>query len=157
MRFSQFWHRRTPGDSGDEPATPEVWRDSGIAAEVEAFLAGRFVDYLVSRRQPVPAWAVINRLAHADRTELLHLVAGMGPDGIPVPAAAQPQWEASERFVAGHLLATTGSSDDLRRIQRATLIPLELRLIERTKVERVTAEKVLEAGIEALDGFRPGR
>jgi hypothetical protein len=157
MRFPHFWHRRTPDETGDELATSHAWQDSGLAAEVEAFLAGRMVDHLVAHHQPVPAWAVINRLAHSDRPQLVCLVEGVSADPFLSHPSAQPRWEASERFVAGHLLATTGSPDDLWRLQRATLVPLELRLIERTKVEHISAEQVLEAGVEALDGFRPGR
>lgn len=157
MRFPHFGQRGRPDGDGDERASPDEWRYSGLADEVEAFLAGRYVDHLATRRQPVPPWAVINRLAHADRTELVNLVAGMGPDGIPVPRAVQPQWEESERFVAAHLLATSGSPEAIRRVQRTTLIPLELALIERVKTERLTAEQVLEAGAAALGGDRPGR
>lgn len=166
MRFPHF-RRRPPEDHGtsgghgprEELTSPRAWPDSGIGAEVEAFLAGRMVDHLVAHQLPVPAWAVINRLAHATRAELVRLVEGMGmgPDGHLSSAAVQPQWESSERFVAGHLLATTGSADDLWRVQRATLVPLELSLIGRTRLERLTAEQVLEAGAEALEGFRPGR
>jgi hypothetical protein len=158
MRFPHF-RRRPPEDRrpGEGLASPRAWPDSGIGAEIEAFLTGRMVDHLAAQQLPVPAWAVINRLAHATRAELVQLVEGTGRDGDLGRTIVQPQWEASERFVAGHLLATTGSADDLWRVQRATLVPLELRLITHTKLGRLTAEQVLDAGVEALEGFRPGR
>ena len=48
----------------------------GRPTEIEAFLGGRFVDHLAKHGQPVPAWAVVNRLAHADHAELVRLVDG---------------------------------------------------------------------------------
>lgn len=44
----------------------------------------------------------------------------------------------AERFVAGHLLTAARTPEDLGRIQRATLVPLELALSERSKTERLT-------------------
>jgi hypothetical protein len=59
--------------------------------------------------------------------------------------------------VAGHLLARGRTPEDLGRLQRATLVPLELGLIERTKIDRLTADEVLELAAEAVDSFHPGR
>jgi hypothetical protein len=58
--------------------------------------------------------------------------------------------------VAGHLLAKATTAEDLARVQRAALVPVELKLIERSKLHRLTAEQVLEAGSEALDSFHFG-
>jgi hypothetical protein len=157
MRFPHFWHRSTPGDPDDELATSRPWRDSGLAAEVEAFLAGRLVDHLSGRHQPVPPWAALNRLAHADLADLLRLLEGVDLGWLAHPSSGQAYWAPAERFVAGHLLATARTPEDLGRVQRATLVPLELGLIERSKFERLTPEQVLDAGAEALDSFRPGR
>jgi hypothetical protein len=134
-----------------------AWRDSGLAGEVAAFLEGRLVDHFAGAGQTVPAWAVLNRLAHADRLELVRLVEGVGLDRIAHPSSGQPPWVATERFVAGHLLAKATTAEDLARVQQAALVPVELRLIERSKIDRLTAEQVLEAGSEALDTFRFGR
>jgi hypothetical protein len=73
------------------------------------------------------------------------------------PSAGQRYWTPAERFVAGHLLAAARTPEDLGRIQRATLVPLELALIERSKIDQLTPEQVLDAGAEALDSFRSGR
>jgi hypothetical protein len=42
-------------------------------------------------------------------------------------------------------------------LQRAALVPLELGLIERTKIERLSADEVLELAAKAVDSFHPGR
>jgi hypothetical protein len=36
-------------------------------------------------------------------------------------------------------------------------VPLELELIARTNVDRLTADRVLELGAEAVDSFHAGR
>jgi hypothetical protein len=157
MRFPHFWHRQTPSDPDDEPTTSRAWRDSGLADEVQAYLAGALVDRLSATRQPVPVWAVLNRLAHADRADLLRLVEGADVDWVAHPSSRQPYWMPAERFVAGDLLAAARTPEDLGRTQRATLVPLELALIERSKIERLTPEQVLNESAEALDSFRSGR
>jgi hypothetical protein len=60
-------------------------------------------------------------------------------------------WATAERFVAGHLLARAATPDRLRQLQLEVLVPVEMRLIDRSKVDRVTADEVLEAGADALD------
>jgi hypothetical protein len=163
MRFPHFWHPWhpwrpvPPSEPDDGLASSRAWRDSGLADEVEAFLAGRMVDHLTASRRPVPAWAVLNRLAHADRSDLVHFVEGANVDWTVHPSFGQPYWAAAERFVAGHLLARGRTPEDLGRLQRATLVPLELGLIERTKIDRLTADEVLELAAEAVDSFHPGR
>jgi hypothetical protein len=156
MRFPRFWHRPA-SDSGAWSTTSRAWRDSGLADEVEAFLTGRLVDHLSGCRQPVPAWAALNRLAHADRDELRNLVERGGELRVTHPSFVQPQWMATERFIAGQVLARSGTAEALARIQRTMLIPLELQLIEWAKIEPLTEEQVLQAGAQALDTYRSGR
>jgi hypothetical protein len=154
MRFRRKRKRR-PG-AEQAPAADRAWKDSGLADEVEAFLGGRFVDHLAKHGQPVPVWAVINRLAHADHAELVHLVDGDLLDaryGAPKPHA----WAVHERFIAANVLVTRGRTPEgLREIQRGVLVPLELRLIEDTRHEKMTAEQVLDAGARALESFPTG-
>ncbi len=145
------------GDPDEWSPTSRSWPDSGLSDEVEAFLTGRFVDHLAARHEPVPVWAVLNRLAHADSRELRSLVEGFASDWVIHPSLAPPRWLASERFIAGQLLAQAATPEELVRIQRRVLIPLELQLIERAKQGNLTPEQVLEAGAEALDTFRSDR
>lgn len=156
MRIPRFWHRRLEGDAAGLESSG-AWRESGLAGEVQAFLAGRLVVHLTATHQPVPAWAALNRLAHADRPELVRLVEGATVGWETHPSAEMPYWAAAERFVAGHLLARAPTPGDLARLQGATLVPLELRLIEQSKVDRLTVDKVLEMAAEALDTYRTGR
>ena len=128
-----------------------------MADELEAFLAGRLVDHMTANHQPVAAWAVLNRLAHADRSDLVGFVEGATVDWVVHPSSRQPYWVASERFVAGHVLALARTPEDLGHLQRAALVPLELGLIERTKIDQLTADQVLELGAKAVDSFYPGR
>src|ERR687897_327436 len=68
----RFWWFRRPvprSDPCDGLDMSRAWRDSGLADEIQAFLAGRLVNHLTAYRQPVPAWAALNRLAHADRSD----------------------------------------------------------------------------------------
>ena len=154
MRFRRK-RERSPG-AEQAPAADRAWKDSGLADEVEAFLGGRFVDHLAKHGQPVPVWAVINRLAHADHAELVHLVDGDLLDaryGAPKPHA----WAVHERFIAANVLVTRGTTPEgLREIQRGVLVPLELRLIEDTRHEKMTAEQVLDAGARALESVPTG-
>jgi hypothetical protein len=159
MWFPHFRRQPEPQDNprGDDLDASRSWRDSGLADEIELFLRGRLVEHMTVNRRPVPAWAVLNRLAHADRSELVRLVEGVEISWITHPSTAQPYWAPAERFVAGHMLARARTPEELGRLQRAALVPLELGLIERATSERLTADQVLEMGAEALDSFHPGR
>ncbi|HEY8524437.1 MAG TPA: hypothetical protein VIL48_05720 [Acidimicrobiales bacterium] len=151
--------RRAPGRSGHEAGTgraePCAWRESGLADEVEAFLAGRLADLYAAAGRPPPPWVAINRLAHAGRDELLHVVEGERVPPYLHPSIRAAQWRVTERFVAGALLAQARTPEELAAIQREALVPVELALIERSKVERLTPEAVIEAGAEALDARHP--
>jgi hypothetical protein len=156
VKMPHFWRfrrpvpQRSPDDGVD---LSQVWRDSGLAEEVQAFLAGRLVNRLTADRQPVPAWAALNRLAHADRSDLVRLVAGGSTASTAPSSSGHASWAAAERFVAGHMLARARTPEELEHVQRATLVPLELMLIERTKTERLSADEVLQLGAEAVDSF----
>lgn len=151
----RYFRRLRPRDRSDESSAPAPdargWAYAGVGDEVEAYLAGRYVDHLVQRKRPVPAWAVVNRLAHATRDELARVVDG-SVTSRGSPASRRVAWEESERFLAGTLLARTDGADDLAALQFTSLVPLELALIETVRHERLDAEQVLAASAEALDG-----
>ena len=126
-----------------------------MADEVEAFLGGRFVDYLAKHGQPVPAWAVVNRLAHADHAELVRLVDGDLLDARH--GAAKPHaWAVPERFIAANILVTRAHAERLRDPAGGPRAGLELRLIEDTRHEKMTAEQVLDAVARSLESFPTG-
>lgn len=151
MRFLHRFRRRLPPpDPSRSDRELRDWAHTGLADELEAFLAGRYVDFLAARHRPVPAWAVVNRLAHGTRDELARIV-----EGRTGPQASPPQrrvaWEESERFLAAQLLARTADAGELLALQLASLVPLELALVERVKTERLDAEQVLAMSAEAVE------
>lgn len=145
------WRRAQPDRSGDLPVGSGSWRESDVGDEVSAILEGRAVAYFLVRGQHVPPWAVLNRLAHADWSELVHLVEGDEPGRTAGTGAPRVAWATTERFVAGQLLARAATPDRLRQIQLDVLVPVEMGLIDRSRVDRLTADDVLEAGAQALD------
>ena len=101
MRHFRFLRGRARGDATSRPATEaREWAHAGVADEVEAYLAGRYVELMVARKRPVPAWAVVNRLAHATRDELGRVVEGTTMSR-GSPPSRRVAWEESERFLAG--------------------------------------------------------
>jgi hypothetical protein len=97
-----------------------------LAAECEAFLAGRYPAYLVHRGRPVPAWAWTNPLAHAPEEQLRSMIStrgdAMGPAG---------GWPHALCYVAGELLDLAERCGPLTELQANSLVPLELELISR--------------------------
>jgi hypothetical protein len=87
---ARFWRRRPRSSQGDGLIGSPAGPDPGLAGEVAAFLEGRLVDHLAGAGHTVPAWAVLNRLAHADRPALVRLVDGVGHDRIAHPSSGQP-------------------------------------------------------------------
>lgn len=153
MRFRRFRHAEAGAYPAPPPAEPREWADSGLADEVEAYLAGQYVDHLTAQGHPVPVWSVLNRLAHADHAALVRLV-----EGNPGDRAHKPHpWAVSERFIAARLIATRGSTPEgLDAIQQGVLVPLELSLIERARHDRLTPDVILDLGIRALDSHPAG-
>jgi hypothetical protein len=146
-----FWHVRRGAtrreDSDAAPPAPAEWPEAAVSEEVVALLAGRVVDYYTAIRQEIPPWAALNRLAHADRTELFDLVARRVPAGVARP------WSAAELLIAARLLVQARTPDDLRRVQQGALVPLELLLVDRWRPERLGPDEVLDAAVDALGTF----
>ncbi len=92
-----------------------------IVAEAEATEAGRLLEWH-GWRDDLPGWMVVNALAHGDWDRLAALAEG-GAD--PNPARG-----AVVAFLASETLATAGSPAGLDVLQRAYLVPLELRLLD---------------------------
>jgi hypothetical protein len=167
----RFFRPRRRDEGHSQPLAPAVaraappadavpsgdWAPSGIGEEVEAFLEGRYVDMLGSEGRPIPVWAALNRLAHTDHKGLVGLVAGAGMPSHPRPNARRHAWAEEERFLAATLLARAGGTPEgLGRLQREALVPVELELISRAAIERMTTHDVLDAGSEALESHTSG-
>jgi hypothetical protein len=102
--------------------------EEGIAAECEAFLAGTSARLLDRHERPVPSWAWVNVLAHADHGRMVQLASGVRDD-----------WRTSrtrdaaallEALAASLLAECSARAVPLRQLQRRRLVPLELRLAE---------------------------
>lgn len=108
-----------------------------LGRECEAYLDGRYVEWLDQEGLPVPAWARLNGAAHADLPTLRRRVT---PPGSRRPRS----WEEVEAVVTAAVVAAT-SEATLAGVQRAALIPLELELMRRTMSPRATLERVYRA------------
>lgn len=140
------------------PAEPAPVLPDGAAAvgdEVEAFLQGRLVDYFVARSRPVPAWTVLNKVAHATADELAALAGGPGKD--PTAEPDEPRWRSERRALAAQLLEDAPTPQQLADVQRKALVPLELWEIERSRTTTVTSRCVVEMATEVLDDLRADR
>jgi hypothetical protein len=105
--------------------------------EIEAFLEGRLVEHRSSRGRSVPAWAVVNKLAHGDASELARLAGGIGV------AEREPAWLGAQRGLAAELLAGRTPAQ-VACIQREVLVPLELWLVDRAESTTVTGRWAAE-------------
>jgi hypothetical protein len=110
--------------------------------DVAAFLAGRLVEYRSGRGRRVPAWAVLNPVAHADVGELAGLAGGAGE-------GREPAWLSGRRSLAAGLLKGRGPRE-IACIQREVLVPLELWLIERSATATVSARRAVEMAEDVL-------
>jgi len=115
---------------------PDVVVEDALAEECEAFLAGRWADCRRTQDRPLPPWAWLNQAAHADVGRLRE-------------AAGRPADKTSRRgddiqAVLARAVLAASAPDDLVRLQREVLVPLELHLMgavlsPRRAVELVTA------------------
>ena len=106
-----------------------------FADECASFLAGQWCDEFDDGR-PVPVWAWVNQVAHADEATLR------------ISAVAQPSDRRSDRVrstLARAVLAAADGGRELPDLQRELLVPIELSLMTddahspRHVVELVTA------------------
>ena len=93
-----------------------------IVREAERVLEGRTLEGFIARHERVPAWSLVALLAHASRRDLLRLAS---PLATPDPAG----WSGTVARLARDLLAMTDGDAGLLRLQRRSLVPLELMLL----------------------------
>lgn len=112
-----------------------------IGAEVEAFLAGEYLDYLDALNRDVPAWAWVNPLAHADGEELRAIAVHCRQRRLA--PSHRRRWHLLLASLAQRLLAVAERGPhDLGTIQRARLVPLELELAARPTGDRMGPDAV---------------
>jgi hypothetical protein len=154
MRFHPFSRHRwtTTGGAADEGAQPSTPARQ-LADETEAFLHGTLAGLLARQLRTLPPWLLVNGPAHATPGELRRLAQGKAAPVVLVgaPPSYRGAWMMAERSVLLHLLATAGDDDELGRVQREVLVPLELGLIERSTTESLTLGGIVAEVIDALD------
>jgi hypothetical protein len=100
----------------------EAVRARAVVAEAERMLKGRTLETFISRRQRVPAWSLVSLLGHASLSDLARLGSpGYGSDPLG--------WSGTVARLARELHMMAGDEVGLLRLQRWSLIPLELRLL----------------------------
>lgn len=93
-----------------------------VVREAERLLEGRTLEGFISRRDRVPAWSLIGLLGHGSRIDLMRLAA---PAASPDPAG----WSGTVARLASDLLVMTWDDPSLVRLQRRSLVPLELSML----------------------------
>ena len=94
--------------------------------EFDAFLAGRYADWLSTTHRAVPAWAWVNKVAHATIEEL-HTIA-TSPPPADAPSATVPWHNVSSLLAKVVLVVVNDDESRLARLQRDTLVPAELQV-----------------------------
>jgi hypothetical protein len=138
-------HGREPYEPDGEDELSSAWHVSDLADEVVAFLEGHLVDFYTFKGRLLPAWVAVNRLAHADRSELVTLVGGAARGPLRVP------WATTERFIAARVLAQAPMPELLDQLQSQVLVPVELEMLSHSEARGLDAEQVLAAAVSALD------
>lgn len=101
-------------------------RADQLVLECDALLAGGYADFLRRQGRPVPAWALVNAMAHASRHEL-EAWAADDDTAIDPDVVGTHQLRA---FLADDVLRHAGpDASTLIGLQRSRLIPLELDLL----------------------------
>lgn len=96
--------------------------ERAVVREAELVLRGRSLETFIARHERVPAWSLVALLGHASRRDLLRLASPLaGPD----PSG----WSGTVARLARDLLAMTEDEATLMRLQRRSLVPLELSLL----------------------------
>ncbi|HTW99834.1 MAG TPA: hypothetical protein VMD59_13715 [Acidimicrobiales bacterium] len=115
-----------------------------LLRETEAFLAGTYAGE-IGQRPPLPAWAAVNALAHGSLGTL------RGIAGSKADLAAVPDGGTAARLLAREVLNIVEDDEALLRVlQSAVLRPLELELIARSELGRLSAYEVVTTVRNAL-------
>ena len=102
-------------------------RDSTrLVNEAEAFLGGHARDTYQGARLPIPGWAELNWLAHAETEAVLARVRSEAC----LDESRQGSWEWAVDVLASTLVEAAGGSQSIvARVQRDCIIPMELALL----------------------------
>jgi hypothetical protein len=99
-----------------------------LVRETEAFLSGCYVEQAARDSTAIPAWALLNTVAHGDLARIKAAArSGLGPLRFALPLG----WSKAARELAREVAALVGDDEELlESIQLAVLIPFELEFIK---------------------------
>lgn len=123
-----------------------------LVADAEAFLSGVYAHHLRHHQDAVPGWARLNCLAHGDLASL-HKCRRSFAATKSAAFADWPEenWQRAQQLLASELLELVDNDpDNLSRVQRNVLVPLELRLIQREQESALTALELVQSTRSAL-------
>lgn len=112
---------------------------AGVAADCEAFLAGRYPEHLITQGRRVPAWAWLNQAAHARADVIIAAADRMPDDGRCLV------WTDARAAVASMVAAALVWGADLDEIQREVLVPLEIELAHEVLTPEALTRRVYQA------------
>lgn len=96
-----------------------------IGEECEAFLNGRWVEHLLRLGKPVPRWAWINKVAHADGVELHDL-----SDDLTAAVHSGDEFRWAAAFLAAEMIdLAAGRAALIEDMQQQVLVEVELELL----------------------------
>ena len=102
-------------------ASNEPDPDDGLGGECEAWLEGRWAEYLAVRGEPVPRWAWLNQVAHASEKAVRAMTR--------LPAVNDDEWFRLRGCVAESLIKeAAGKGVTVADLQRSVLLPIECAL-----------------------------
>lgn len=99
-----------------------------LVRESEAFLSGSYVEQAARESTAIPAWALLNTVAHGDLARIQAAArSGAGPLRWALPLG----WSRAARELAREVTSLVGDDEQLlESIQLAVLIPFELEFIK---------------------------
>lgn len=113
-----------------------VRRSAG--SRCETFLAGGWAAGGHDDRRPLPRWAWLDLIAHADVDRIRETA--------ELPAPERSPWSGDDiQGVLARAVLAAVSPDDLRRVQHDVLVPLELRVMASVMSPRRVVERVGDA------------
>jgi len=102
-----------------------------LVADAEAFLNGDYLDHLRGQGDGATGWAWLNRSAHGDLESLARVPGSIISHIAQLGEWTNDEWFTAEQIIVSEVLDLVNEDPSaLARLQKAVLIPLELRLIQ---------------------------
>ena len=131
-----------------------LW-EQALVTECEAFLTGRYWQWLLENDCRVPAWAWVNKLAHGTEEEINAYAA---IDSVEPEIRGGAEWHMAVAFLAQETIGEAANRGvSLARLQRSVLVPLELELLAWRTSSVDTPTALVTIVREALSQSRTGR